>query len=134
MSGERGSVAVELGLGVGLLLLPVAVLVLVLPTWAERQAVARVAAQEAARTAVLGGDDTGADAAAAVVARTARNYGLPPDALRVSFSGGLGRGEAFTAAVTVRVPVTIFPGIGSVGAVEWTASHTEHVDRYTSLP
>lgn len=132
---EDGSVAIELALGVGLLLLPVALLVLLLPTWLERQSMARVAAQEAARTAVVVADDsTAAVAARAVVADVARNHGVDPGDVSVRFSGGLQRGQTLTAEVSVRIPATVFPGLTEVAAFTWRTSHSEHVDRYRSVP
>jgi len=61
---ERGSIPIEFALGIGVLMLPVAVLVLIFPNWAERQSMARVAAQESAREAAIAPDwDSGAAAA-----------------------------------------------------------------------
>lgn len=131
---ERGGVPIEFALGVGVLLLPVAILVLTFPTWVERQSLARLAAQEAARTVVLAHDYTAGVAAGAELAQqVAVNHGLAADELQVAFTGSLQRGATVTAIVTVRIPAAAFPGIGSVGAMSWTTSHTEHVDRYRSF-
>ncbi|MDQ3974201.1 MAG: hypothetical protein M3276_07685 [Actinomycetota bacterium] len=133
-SQARGQIPIEFALGVGLLVLPIAVLVLSLPTWAERQNMARLAAQEAARTLALASDwESGTAAAAAVVGEFAANHGLEPAAVVVSFDGYLTRGGAVTAHVTAAFPTTVFPGIGTVGSFSWTTSHTEHVDNYRSF-
>jgi hypothetical protein len=128
---ERGSTPVELALGVALLLLPTMLLVLVLPTWAERQAMVRVAAQEAARAAVLAGDWGAARLAAAEVAA---NHGLAPDAVGVTFDGRLHRGGTVAATASARLPVVVLPGLGAVGGFTVRATHREPVDPYRSLP
>jgi hypothetical protein len=38
------------------------------------------------------------------------------------------------AQVTVRVPLTVVPGLGDVGSFSWTASSSERVDPYRSGP
>lgn len=147
---EDGSAPLELALGVGLLLLPVAVLVLSFPTWIERQAMARAAAGEAARAAVLAEHPDGAVAAAeALVAEAARNHGVDPADVTVCLSSApvgappgactdrphLGRGAAVTAEVTVRLPALTLPGLATaLEATSTTARHTERVDRYRSYP
>jgi hypothetical protein len=132
---EQGSVAVELSLGIGLLVLPMALLVLLLPTWLERQSMARVAAQEAARSVAVAADPQQASAIASeVVTRIAVNHGLPADAITVRISGGLGRGQVVTATVTVDMPATSFPGLTEVGGFTYTTAHREVIDPYRSLP
>jgi hypothetical protein len=132
---EQGSVAVELSLGIGLLVLPMALLVLLLPTWLERQSMARVAAQEAARSVAVAADPQQASAIASeVVTRIAVNHGLPADAITVRISGGLGRGQVVTATVTVDMPATSFPGLTEVGGFSYTTAHREVIDPYRSLP
>ena len=132
---ERGSAPIELALGVGLLVLPVALAVVTFPTWVERQSMARLAAQEAARTVVLASDGTaGVAAAAALVGQIAVNHGLPASDVALAVDGTLTRGGAVTAAVTVAFPAAVFPGFGTVGAVSWTVRHTEQVDAYRSFP
>lgn len=130
-----GSVPIEFALGVGVLVLPVALLVLTLPQWAERQSAARLAAREAARAVVLA--DTGPAGVAAghdAAARVAANHGIDPSDFTVAFTGAVVRGEAVTASVTARFPATAFPGLADVAAFTWTATHTEQVDHYRSLP
>lgn len=134
-SAEQGTVAVEFALSVGLLLLPVAVLVLTFPTWAEHQSMARLAAQEAARAAVLAPDPaTGQTAGVALAQRIAANHGLPGRITDVAYEGAAVRGGTVTAVVTIRIPV---PGLGPLAALPdlaWTTRHTEPVDPYRSLP
>lgn len=135
MVDERGAIAVELPLALGLLLLPMALLVITVPVWPERQTVARAAAIEASRSAVLADSwEDGVDAGNEAVAQAARNYGLDPSDLSVKWEGSFGRGEAVTAAVTVRMPALVLPGLTTVEAWTWTARHTERVDDYRSLP
>jgi len=134
-SSEQGYVAAELALGVGLLVFPVAMLVLTLPTWSERQSVARAIAREAARTVAVGGTcDEGT--ARAVGATMAGNLGMRDGvdvALDCAPGQRLRRGESVTARVTVRMPAVDIPGIGAVGAWSWTAHHSEPVDQYRSF-
>lgn len=131
---ERGTAVVETPVALVLLLIPVALLVITLPTWPERQTVARAAAAEAARSAVLAHSwDEGVIAGEDAVARAAENYGLPPGDLAVDWAGSFTRGGSITARVTVRMPALAVPGLGQIAAWTWTASHTEYVDRYRSL-
>ena len=133
---EFGFVAIELALGVGLLLLPVTLLVLTFPTWAEYQSTARVAAQEAARTAVLAQDLADGQARGEELARQIfSNHGLDRAAIDIRWSGAetLGRGATVTAHVTVRMPALDIPGIGRAGRWSWTASHGEQIDQYRSV-
>src|SRR5206468_1674389 len=104
-SSQRGMVAVELPLVLCLFLVPVALLVITLPTWPERQTVARAAATQAARTMVLAGTwDTGQAQAAADVRQAAANQGIDPNAMQLTLSGDLVRGGQVTAHVTVTMP------------------------------
>ncbi|MCZ7530798.1 MAG: hypothetical protein M5U31_10905 [Acidimicrobiia bacterium] len=133
-SAERGFVALELALGIGLLLLPVSMLVLTFPTWSERQATATVAASDAARRAALS-EDTPAARAEAETAVTLifAGHGLDDTDVDVSWErNGPSRGGTVTAHVTVRMPALAVPGIGDVGAWQWTATHTEQRDAYRS--
>lgn len=126
---------IEFALGVGLLLLPVAVLVLTFPMWAERQSLARLAAQEAARTVVVAGDPAGGHAAGTALAhRIAANHGAPDAITAVSYEGAPVRGGSVTAVVTVAVPVPDLPVFGAVADVAWTTRHTERVDPYRGFP
>ena len=133
--GERGSVAVELPLALGLLLLPLSLLVITVPAWPERQTVARTAAIEASRIAALAESiEEGVEKGQAAVLRAARNQGLDPSDVSVSWEGSFRRGGSVTANVTVRMPALVVPGLTTVEAWAWTASHTERVDDYRSLP
>jgi len=132
---DRGSVAVvELPLGL-LLLIPAALLVVTTATWFERHAAARTAADEAARTVVVADTwEQGAADAQAVVAQIASNYDLDPADLTLELEGDLTRGGTVTAHVTVNVPAAAIPLLGGIGGFQRTASHTEQVDAYRSLP
>lgn len=136
LRGQRGSVGVELALGVGVLLLPVALTVVVLPTWAERQSMARLAAQEAARTVVLAGDlGTGTAQGRALAERIAANHGMPGAIRAVSVTTpgrSLARGATVTATVEVLIGVPDLPWITG-GDVTWTVTHVEVVDPYRSF-
>lgn len=131
---QTGSAVLETPIAVVLLLVPVALLVITLPTWPERQTVARAAASQAARTAVLAASWEEAMAAGQdTVRRTAANYGLDSGDLALRWSGNLTRSGAVTARVTVHMPALAIPDLGRFGSWNWTASHTENVDRYRSL-
>jgi len=134
MSRERGAVAVELPLAIGLVLLPIALLVITLPSWPERQTVARAAANEAARTlAVAASWDEGVAGAEAVVARAARNASVDPQDLSLALDGSLEWRSTVTASVSIRMPALAVPGLVRVSGWSWTASHSERVDDYRSL-
>lgn len=131
---ERGSAVLEWPLASLLLLIPVAIMVVLLPTWSERQTVARDAATTAAREAVLAPTPEEALAVGnAAALRTAENFGLDPDDVSVSWAGDLSRGGSVTATVTVRMPAIVVPGWGGVEGWSWSASHTERVDDYRSI-
>lgn len=128
---ERGFVVAEWLLAVGLLLIPAAVLGLSFPSWLERQSMARVAAQEASRAvAVAANTDAGVERANALVEEIARNHGVDPATVTVSFAGTTTRGGTVTATVTVQMPAITLPGIGPVGSASWSTSHSELVDQY----
>lgn len=132
---EDGSVPIEFALGVGLLLLPVAVLVLTFPTWAERQSLARLAAQEAARTVVLAADPaTGHQAGTALAYRIAANHGAADAITAITYAGAPVRGGSITATVTVTIPLPGLPPFDLLPTPTWTTSHTEPIDPYRSLP
>lgn len=134
LTPERGAASLELGLGAAVLLLPAAVLVLSLPTWVERQSAARVAAREAARTAVLAETSVAAfSAGERAAAEVAANHGLEPDDLDVTVTGTLERHGSVAATVTARFPAMAFFGFTDVAAFTWSVTHTEQVDRYRSI-
>lgn len=135
--GECGFVVVEFAAGIAVLVLPVALLVLALPTWAERQSVARVVAREVGRTVARDGrcDQAAARRTTRVIAA---NHGL--DARDVSVTLSCAPGTALLAGGSVAVAATVtepglrVPGIGRVGQWSFTARHVEPVDRYAGVP
>jgi hypothetical protein len=131
---EDGYVSLELVLGLALLVLPIALIVLTLPTWLARQNLARLAAQQAARTGVIAASpEQGAAAAGTVVA----DAGLDPATeLRLSWEPGssFARGGLVTARATVESPAVSIPFLGSVGSLPLTATFSERVDQYRSEP
>jgi len=132
---QAGYAAIELVLAVGMLLIPVACLVLTLPTWVERQTVARTAAREAARQ--LAGAPTwsaGMSQADRTVSEITDNNGLAPGDMRAGYQGSLARGSTVTARVTIDIPAVNLPLFGPTGGFSYTASHDELVDRYRSQP
>jgi len=109
--------------------LPVALTVLTLPTWVERQSMARLAAQEGARAAVLSADPAAAVGRAhRVAAEVAANHGAALDSVEVS--GGLTRGGVVAVRVTVAMPA---PLLHDGLAWQWSTTHAESVDAYRSF-
>jgi Flp pilus assembly protein TadG len=132
---DDGWVAVEMPAAICLLLIPTVCLVAALPTWMERQTLARTAAREAARTiATSTSTGNGQVTADRTVAEIAENSGVGARHLRPRYEGALQRGGTITASVSVDIPAVVVPLIGSVGGFTYTARHTENVDRYRSLP
>jgi hypothetical protein len=133
-AGERGFVAAELALGIALLLLPVVAVVLTIPTWSERQTTARVIAREVARAVARGGtcDSRDATATAAVMGANLGLDAAPHVDLECAGGSDLVPGSDVTVHVTVTMPAVRLPGLGTVGAWDWTASHRQPVDRYGS--
>ena len=134
---ESGFVATEFAFGVAVLVLPVALLVLALPSWAERQTVARVIAREVGRTVARDGRcSTGAARRLAAVVAT--NHGLAARDVSVVLGCAPGAplpaGGVVPVAVTVREPGLRVPGIGGIGAWSFTARHAEPIDRYAGPP
>ena len=131
LRGDGGFVAVEWVVAVGFLLFPTALLVLSFPAWVEREGMAQVAAQEAARAVALANDtESGAEAGRALTDEIARNHGVDPTTMAVSYEGTTRRGGTVTATVAVQLPALTIPGLGSLGSVTWSTRHTELVDRY----
>lgn len=131
---DRGAAAgVELPFGL-LWLGVTALVVLAFPAWVERTYAARAAAAEAARTVTLADNyDEGLADAQAVADEVADNYGLDSDDLQLEIDGVWERGGEITAHVTVTIPAAQFPGLGSVGAIDHTLSHTDQIDTYRSI-
>jgi Flp pilus assembly protein TadG len=131
--GERGFVAIEFVAGCAFLLLPVAVLVSVMPTWSERQSMARSAAREAGRTYVLTADPQQAQS---VVDQIAENHHLKDGELHLQLTGDprVPGGEV-RATVKVDVPATVIPVLdANTDAFSFTESHSEVVDLYREVP
>lgn len=140
---DRGHAAVEFALAVGVLLLPVALVVLSFGPWLERRVVARAAAAEAARVAVVELDlSAGTD----MVSRVITGHGLDMNSARLGWCGSsptaigapagscpLTRGSTAEATVQLWVPLLDTPW-GAVGGLWASASHNEPVDLYRSLP
>ena len=136
-SPDGGFVVVEFAAGIALLVLPVALLVLALPSWAERQSVARVVAREVGRTVARDGRcSTGAARRLAVFVAT--NHGLAARDVSVALGcapgASLPAGGVVPVAVTVREPGLRVPGIGRIGEWSFTARHAEPIDRYAGPP
>lgn len=131
-AGERGAVPIELALGVGLLLLPTAVLVLSLPGWVERQSMAGLAAEEAARALVVQGTPEGAPARAqAIVDEVAANHGVEEDEVTdVAVTGSFARGGTVRVTVGVAIPLVRL-GEEPLGFT-WNVTRAEQVDLYRS--
>lgn len=130
---------ITMALAVGLILIPVIVIVLVLPTWSERISDARTAARNAARSLATAINwDAGVNAADQTVQEIAVNNGLKPSDIQwtpsCSATPCLTRGGTVTATVTVTIPATRFPGIGTFGATHFTTSSTQRVDQFRPLP
>lgn len=132
-----GFAAIELAAGVALLLLPVTLLVVALPTWADRQTVARLAARDATRVLTL---RTVCDTAAATdaVREAERAGGLATGSLDLAVDcapgAALPRGGAVTVRVTVEIPALVVPALGAAGAWHWTATDVAPVDPYAAVP
>lgn len=134
LADARGSASLELALGTGVLLLPTALLALLLPTWIERQSAARMAAAEAARAFAVAAAPAEASGQALDLAHTVLgNAGIPGSQRSVTVAGTLVRGGSVTVTVTVTMPALPLPRIPAPG-FSWTATHTERVDPYRSLP
>jgi hypothetical protein len=131
---EAGFVSLELVLGLALLVAPLALIVLTLPTWLARQNLARLAAQQAARSGVIAAS---ADQGAAAARTVAADGGLDPARdLTVAWEPGssFARGGLVTVRVTVQTPAIAIPFLGPVGSFPLTASFSERVDLYRSGP
>jgi hypothetical protein len=140
---DRGHAAVEFALAVGVLLLPVALAVLSFGPWLEHRVVARAAAAEAARAAVVDLDHSSGTAMARSVIT---GHGLDLNSARLGWCGSspeaiaapagscpLHRGSIAEATVELWVPLLNTPW-GPVGGLWAKASHSEPVDLYRSLP
>jgi hypothetical protein len=132
---EQGFVATELVAGIACLVLPVALLVLALPTWAERQSVARVVAREVGRTVARDGR-CGTGDAGRLARVIAGNHGVAARDITLTLGCAAGTplpaGGSLVVTVVVREPGLRIPGIGRVGEWSFTTHHAEPVDRYAA--
>lgn len=127
---ESGTAILEWMIGIGLLLLPTMGLVS-MSSWLERQNMARAAAHEAARVTALAADvDAGMAEGTRLVAEIAENHGVDASTVSVAYTGSTDRGGTVVATVSVVMPALTFPGLGAVGSVTWSTSHSERVDQY----
>jgi hypothetical protein len=133
---ERGSAIVEVAV-LGSLIFGVLLHVLVVFGSLHRATLATsAAAREYGRAIVVA--DSEAEAArrgAAVVATTARNHGLPEDALHATAVGFRHRGAVLIVRVRTEVPVGSIPFLGSVVpgvSIPVEATHAVRIDRYKS--
>ncbi len=139
---EVGAYAViEMLLGVGLLLFPTIMVLAQVPGMLERNGVANLAAQEAARVMVLADDAAAGQEAGIQIARSiAANHGLDPDVVSVDFEldppvGELTRGGTVTARVEIGFPIVTVPLVGPLWeSFTITREHTERVDDFRSFP
>lgn len=104
-----------------------------------------MAAAEAARLIVISEPaGSGEEAARTLINDIAANAGVSAEDLVVSFCptgpdhgdgtcGPLHRGDVVTVIVRLRVPAITTP-FGEVGGITFSASHSEPVDVYRSLP
>ncbi len=130
---EIGSISAPIiwPLAICLFVIPVLIMVLSFPTWIERQNDATDAARTAARTLVTANTWTqGVTDANTAVADIAANNGLDPNQITTNYTGTLQPGGNVTASVTVVIPTTVIPGLGTVGQRRWTATATARVDDY----
>ena len=132
---EAGFIAVEWVAAIVLLLIPMVLLGAGVSRWPERQQVARAAAAEGARAAVL--SDTQALAVAnpnRVADEVAANYGVPAGELTVRVDAATWDwGEDVTVTVTVAIPALDIPGVGSWSPGEWSTAATQRIEDYRGL-
>ena len=129
---ERGAGTVlEMIFVVDILLLPTVMGLAQIPRWIDARSTAELAAQEAARQAVLAPDlASGVAGGEAMARQIVANHGWPPEALiSISWSGDLLAGAEIEATVTMEFPAIVFP-VGSFGGGSVTRSHSERVEDY----
>ncbi len=121
---------IEFPMVIGLVLIPFGMLAISASTWVERQTAARDAAGEAARALVIAGPESSITPEL-VVQQIEHGYGLPAGTLRLAVPASAAvPGESITVAVTVEIPALALPILGNIGAVDWTAEHTERFPDY----
>jgi len=118
-------------LGLAFIVLPVMVLVLSLPTWEERTVDAQDAARGAAQALVAASTwAQGQAAAAQALAEIIVGDGLPEADMSARYAGSLQPGGSVSVSVTILVPVGVIPGLGSIGALHYTATSVQPVGTY----
>jgi hypothetical protein len=140
---ERGHAAVELALAIAVLILPVALVVLAFGPWSERRVLAEAVAAESARVVAL---DLDHSHGVEVVARMTGEHGLGSAEVRLGWCGAsptqlstplslcpLTRGSTVVVDLEVWAPLVTTPW-GPVGGLWVSASHSEPIDLYRSLP
>jgi hypothetical protein len=115
---EAGTAILEWMIGIGLLLMPTMGLVS-MSSWLERQNMARA-----------GDPAAGMAEGDRLVAEIAENHGVDAATVSVAYTGSTDRGGTVVATVSVVMPALTFPGLGAVGSVTWSTSHSERVDQY----
>lgn len=134
-STEPGFIAVEWVAAMVFLLIPVVLIGAGVSRWPERQQVARAAAAEGARAAVL--SDSQAEAfvnANQMADEVARNYGVPPGELTVRVdTANWDWGEEVTVTVTIAIPALDVPGVGNWSPGTWTTASTQRIEDYRGL-
>lgn len=132
---EPGFIAVEWIAALVFLLLPVVLIGAGVSRWPERQQVARAAAAEAARAAILSDTEAAAVASAdRVAAEVASNYGVPADQFTVDVSApSWDWGEEVTVTVTMSMPALDIPGVGSWSPSSWSSSATQRIEDFRGL-
>jgi hypothetical protein len=132
---EAGFLAVEWVAAIVFLLIPVVLIGAGVSRWPERQQVARAAAAEGARAAVL--SDTAAEAfvsANDVADDVATNYGVPTGEIMVAVDAANWEwGEDVTVTVTIGIPALDVPGVGSWAPGTWSTSSTQRIEDYRGL-
>lgn len=128
------SVPLTLVLSLGFVVIPAFLLVLTLPTWEARSVDARDAARNAVRALVTADSwNDGVTAANQAVDEIVANNGVDVKDVSATYRGSLTRGSIVTATVTIVIPDTVIPGIGTFGQHSYAASSSEYVDPYRSL-
>ena len=132
---EPGFVAVEWVAAMVFLLVPIVLIGAGVSRWPERQQVARAAAAEAARAAVISDTRALAEANAARRAgEVASNYGVPAGEYDVDVDAAVWDwGENVTVTVSMTMPAIDIPGVGSWGATRWASSATQRIEDFRGL-
>ena len=132
---EGGFIALEWVVAMVFLLFPVVLIGAGVSRWPERQQVARAAAAEAARAAVLSESQAMAQANAnRIASEVASNYGVGADQFTVAVNApNWDWGEEVTVTVTMEMPALDVPGVGAWSATDWSSSATQRIEDYRGL-